>query len=67
MIDPSKYYISAREAGRRLDVSHQTVMNWLEAGRFPNALRYDSGPKDIILIPADDVETTRQERLPDVS
>lgn len=44
-----------------LDVSRQTIYNWLQSGRFPNAFEVEQGDGVIKLVPASDVEVVRRE------
>ena len=47
------------QAADTLDVSRQTIYNWIEQGRFPG--HFSVGNDDMILIPASDVEKVRKE------
>lgn len=40
--------------------SRQTIHNWLDAGRFPNAFEVGTGGGKMVLIPASDVETVKE-------
>ena len=42
-------------------VSRQTIHNWVNDGRFPNHVSAGEGKGSIILIPASDVDTVREE------
>lgn len=47
------------QASETLDVSRQTIYNWIDQGRFPNAFTVGDG--EMVLIPASDVENVRKE------
>lgn len=47
------------QAANTLDVSRQTIYNWIEQGRFPG--HFVVGDDERILIPTSDVEKVRKE------
>lgn len=49
------------ELAQTLDVSRQTIYNWMKSGRFPNSFEVGEGDGAIVLVPASDVETVRKE------
>lgn len=53
------------DACKVLNVSRQTMMNWLKRGRFPNALKQE-GETNPWLIPVEDVEAVRIEEIADL-
>lgn len=52
-------FVSARKAGRLLGISHQTALNWLDDGAFPEAIIRKSGAKNTIRIPLSDIENLK--------
>lgn len=57
-----KHY-SVSHATRILSVSRQTMMKWIDEGKFPGAEKSGDGTTDPWLIPAEEVERVRQERV----
>lgn len=59
-----RYLVS--ETARILDVSRQTLMKWIDQGRF-KGVEKEPGNTGVWLIPADEVERVRQERLDELN
>lgn len=49
---------TAREAAPLLGVSHQTIINWLNKGLFPNAFQIEG----TIRIPLNDIEALKTQK-----
>lgn len=47
--------VSARTAAKSLGVSHQTVLNWFESGKFPNGFKIER----TVRIPLSDIEALK--------
>lgn len=57
-----KFY-SVSQATRILGISRQTLMKWIDAGKISNAKKEGDGSTDPWLLPAEEVERLRQERV----